>query len=67
MGQDVLENIKSLYRWDLLLRAIDEDEEHATVIDYMKKITIKDALMMSAKSWHDVEQKTISKSWRKLL
>eukprot|EP00117_Sycon_ciliatum_P011952 scpid40580/ scgid13208/ Tigger transposable element-derived protein 2 len=69
MDQGVLENIKSLYRRDLLLKAVTEEQhaEHSTVIDFMKGLTIKDAVLVSARSWDQVRSKdTLMKSWKKL-
>ena len=68
MDQGVLENIKSLYRREFLLKVVSEEEnEPTTVIDYMKGLTIKDAVLMSARCWDEVRSKdTIKRSWRKL-
>ena len=46
------------------------DEERVgsrNIAEFMKTINIKDAVLMSARSWDEVKESTIAKSWKKLL
>ena len=68
MDQGVLENIKRRYKHDLLLHLLNEDEVGSmNIAEFAKTLNIKDAVLMSAKSWNEVETSTIIKSWSKLL
>ena len=68
MNQGVLENIKRRYKRDLLLRLLNDDEVGSiNIVEFSKTMNIKDAVLMSAKSWDEVEATTIVKSWSKLL
>ena len=66
MDQGVLETIKGHYKRDLLLRMLNEDET-ACIDVFSKRINILDAILMAAKSWEEVKESTITKSWSKLL
>ena len=66
MDQSVLENIKKHYKRDLLLRLLDEGDSDCNIAEFRKTLNIKDAVLMTAKSWNEVEQQTIAKSWKKL-
>lgn len=59
MDQGVLENIKCRYKRDLLLRLLNQDETE-TIPEFTRTLNIKDAVLMAAKSWSEVEQSTIS-------
>lgn len=37
------------------------------MIEFIKKLNVKDAVYMSAEAWEDIPQLTLSKSWLKLL
>ena len=65
MDQGVLENIKCRYKRDLLLRLLNQNETE-TIPEFTRSLNIKDAVLLAAKSWSEVEQSTISKSWNKL-
>ena len=67
MDQGVLQNIKRRYKCDLLLRLLDDEADSMNMADFSKTLNIKDAVLMSAKSWDEVEAGTIIKSWSKLL
>ena len=66
MDQGVLENIKRRYKMDLLLRHLNENDLGRNTVDFIKSLNIKDAVLMAAKSWDDVEERTIVRSWNKL-
>ena len=67
MDQGVLENIKHRYKRDLLLRLLYKDNEGLNTAEFTKTLNILDAIMLSARSWREVEEATIAKSWSKLL
>lgn len=67
MDQGVLENIKRLYKRDLLLRLLSEENERLNIAEFTKMLNILDAVLMCTKSWKEVEEATIARSWRKLL
>ena len=67
MDQGVLENTKRCYKCALLLRLLDDEADSMNMADFSKTLNIKDAVLMSAKSWNEVEAGTIIKNWSKLL
>ena len=67
MDQGVLETIKRRYKRDLLLRLLNEENEGLNIAEFRKTLNILDAVLMSAKSWSEVEESTIARSWSKLL
>ena len=66
MDECVLQSIKQSYKCYLLLRMLNEDDE-TNVAEFGKKINIKDAVLLSAKCWNDVQSDAITKSWKNLL
>ena len=55
MDQGVLQNIKMLYRRDLLMKAVDrEEEEDVSFISQVKSLNIKDCLFMVSRAWESV-------------
>ena len=66
MDQGVLENIKKRYKKDLLLQLLYEGDSDCNIAEFRKTLNIKYAVLMTAKSWNEVEQQTIAKSWKKL-
>ena len=68
MDQGVLEALERHYKHDLLLRMLDEERVGSmNTAEFIKTINIKDAVLMSARSWDEVKESTIAKSWKKLL
>ena len=62
MDQGVLQNIKRHYKCDLLLCLLDDEADSMNMADFSETLNIKDAVLMSAKSWDEVEAGTIIKS-----
>ena len=60
MDQGVLETIKRRYKRDLLLRLLNEENEGLNIAQFTKTLNILDAVLMSAKSWSEVEESTIA-------
>jgi hypothetical protein len=74
MDQGVLESTKRRYRKELLKKLLLADTSTPSIsnpalaiVDYWKKLTIKDAIFMVANAWNDVPQTTIAASWKQLL
>ena len=69
MDQGVLQNIKMLYCRDLLMKAVDREEEDDDVsfILLVKFLKIKYCVFMVTSAWENVCSKsTIGKSWKNL-
>ena len=73
MDQSVLESTKRRYRKELLKKLLladsttSTDAPELTIIEFWKKLNIKDAMFMVAEAWNDVPESTIQASWKKLL
>ena len=61
----MFQTLKCLYKRDLLLHMLDEECNGSMSIE--NNIKIKDAVLMSAKTWNEVKSGTITKSWNKPL
>ena len=51
----------------MLRMLLIEDQEGKSMIDFVKSISIKDVVYMSAAAWDDIPVLTLAKSWQKLL
>ena len=67
MDQGVLYNIKRRYKRDLLLHLLNKENEGLNIAEFTRSLNILNAVLMSAKSWKEVEESTIARSWNKLL
>ena len=67
INQGVLESLKRRYRKSLLRKLLLLDQGDDSMIDFVKKINVKDAVYMTAGAWDDIPSLTLSKSWLKLL
>ena len=67
MDQGVLEAMKRRYHKALLQKLLLEDREGRSIIEFVKKIDMKDVVYMAAAAWEDVPPSTLVKSWKKLL
>lgn len=67
MDQGVLENIKKNYRRLFLEHLISYTENGDSIIDAMKKITLKDVVYWVSEAWDAVRASTIQKSWSKVV
>ena len=65
MDQGVLENIKRVYRGELLTKLIEGKGED--VISLLKSINIKDVIYMIAFAWHQVREIAIKLSSKKIM
>lgn len=60
MDQGVLEATKRRYKRSMLQKLLLEDKEGRSVIEFVKKINMKDVVYMSAAVWDDIPASTIS-------
>ena len=67
MDQGVLESLKRRYHKSLLRKLLLLDQEGDSMIAFIKKLNVKDAINMSAEAWEDISPLTLSKFWLKLL
>ncbi|KFD46563.1 hypothetical protein M514_12542 [Trichuris suis] len=68
MDQGVIENLKRLYRKQLLRHLLlSEDKSVQSIIDFYSKTTLKDCCYMIAGSWSSVRQSTLRSSWKNIL
>ena len=67
MDQRVLEAMKRRYRKAVLRKLLLEDQDGRSIVDFVKKINIKDVVHTIATAWDDVPALTIVKSWHNLL
>lgn len=68
MDQGVLQAMKQKYR-KMLLRTLleeDEDENELTILQKLKKITIKDVIYWVAEAWDNTTKGALQKSWKNL-
>ena len=67
MDQGVIESMKRRYSLKkLLLADLGTSNPEDTIIEFWKRINIKDAMFMVSAAWNDIPQSTIQASWRKL-
>lgn len=67
MDQGVLESLKRRYRRKLLNSILEKlDDANESLLNALKSINMKDVIYMIARSWEELPQSTIIKSWRKL-
>ena len=64
MDQGVIEAMKRRYR-KALLQKLDQDGR--SIIQFVKQISMKDVVYMTAAAWEDIPSLTLTKSWNKLL
>ena len=67
MDQGVLESLKRRYRKSLLRKLLLLDQEGDSMIAFVKKVNVKDAIFMTAAAWDDIPSLTLSKSWLRRL
>ena len=69
MDQGVLESTKRRYRKELLRKLLLADtttsagsDPELTVVEFWKKLNIKDVMFMITKAWNDIPESTIRAS-----
>jgi len=66
MDQGVLQNLKLLYKQDLMKFILDSIDKKLTLHDTLKKITIKEGIFWVAAAWDRLTKTTIQKSWNRV-
>ncbi len=66
MDQGVLENLKRRYKREFLRDLLLRSSEEISFMDFAKKLTIKEAVYFSAKSWNEVPSSALSRAWNKV-
>ncbi|XP_062499058.1 jerky protein homolog-like [Corticium candelabrum] len=67
MDQGVLENLKRRYKRELMRKLLLQSESSEdSFISFSKKLTIKDAVYLSAKSWNEIPEVSLCRAWNKL-
>ena len=66
MDQGVLENVKRRYKRELLRDLLLKSSEEMSFMDFAKKLTIRDAVYISAKAWNEVPSIALSRAWNKV-
>lgn len=68
MDQGPIKITKLKYRNLLLCKVIShQNETDATIVDILKKHTIKDAIVLWKKAWDDISTSLLKTSWKKML
>ena len=67
MDQGVLVALKRRYKKKLLRRLLIEDENGASLINFLKSVNIKIVTELIAESWGEIKESTLRKSWRKIM
>nr|XP_011313436.1 PREDICTED: jerky protein homolog-like [Fopius arisanus] len=67
LDQGIIENLKKNYRYHFLSAIIKAQDTTGTLIDHIKKITIRAVIQWVAQSWDEVSQLTIIKCWKPLI
>ena len=67
VDQGVLENLKRRYKRELMRKLLLQSESSEdSFISLSKKLTIKDAVYPSAKSWNEIPEVSLCRAWNKL-
>ena len=67
MDQGVLDTLKRHYRRKLMRRALDEQNEHKSMAEVKKIISVRDTIEWSSHAWRDITPYTLSSSWNMIL
>lgn len=66
-GQNVMDIVKSGYRQKVLAYLIAKiQHEGLTLLDALRTMDVKDAILIAARSWNEVPQSSLMKFWFKL-
>ncbi|KAK9751462.1 DDE superfamily endonuclease [Popillia japonica] len=66
MDQGVIEKMKRSYRKQLLRRLLLAEKEEENVIQFVKKVNLKDCIYMLAGAWESFTETNLKRAWRKL-
>lgn len=66
MDQGVIEKVKRMYRKQVLRRLLLAEDNEESVIQFSKKLNLKDACYMLADSWDLLTKENLKRTWNKL-
>ncbi|XP_028147821.1 jerky protein homolog-like [Diabrotica virgifera virgifera] len=66
MDQGVIEKMKRSYRKQLLRRLLLAEKDEESVIEFVKKVNLKDCIYMLADAWESLTETNLQRAWRKL-
>lgn len=66
MDQEVLQNMKCVYKKMLLRSLIENEDSSQTILQSLKKINIKDVIYWLGEAWDNLKEQLLRKSWKKL-
>lgn len=66
MDQGVIEKLKRMYRKQVLRRLLLAEDNEESVIQFAKKLNLKDSCYMLADSWDLLTKENLTKAWNKL-
>lgn len=64
MDQGVIENMKRIYRKNLMIQLITNEDQDS--VKFWKSLNIKEAIFSIADAWRDVKKETIRRAFRKM-
>lgn len=66
MDQGVIEKLKRMYRKQMLRRLLLAEDDAESVVEFSKKLNLKDSCYMLADSWDLLTRENLKKAWNKL-
>lgn len=66
MDQGVIEKLKRMYRKQMLRRLLLAEDNAESVVQFSKKLNLKDSSYMLADSWDLLTEENLKKAWNKL-
>jgi len=66
MDQGVIEKMKRSYRKQLLRRLLLAEKDEESVIEFIKKVNLKDCIYMLADAWESLTETNLQRAWKKL-
>lgn len=66
MDQGVIEKMKRIYRKQMLRRLLLAERDEESVLQFVKNLTLKDAIYMVADAWGSLTDDNLKHAWKKL-
>ncbi|XP_046662996.1 jerky protein homolog-like [Homalodisca vitripennis] len=67
MDQGVIEKLKRMYKKQVLRRLLLADANEESVVQFAKKLNVKDCSYMIADSWSNMKESNLKNAWNKIL
>ncbi|KAG8245417.1 hypothetical protein J6590_108198 [Homalodisca vitripennis] len=67
MDQGVIEKLKRMYKKQVLRRLLLADANEESVVQFAKKLNVKDCSYMIADSWSTMKESNLKNAWNKIL